>query len=151
AKPQVASRTAANRTRCAIDSPPTGRRAGLAGRHPHAIPAPPVGVRSFPRGTDMLFLTFWCALYLGLVFPIYWAVRVPSLRLLCLLVACAVFHTHFAGPAGVLPIIVLATLTYLAGRWRHRGVCAAVIVLNVAALVFYKYTRFLCVSLIGKL
>jgi alginate O-acetyltransferase complex protein AlgI len=99
----------------------------------------------------MLFLTFWCASYLAIVFPLYWAVRAPSLRLLCLLAASAVFHTHFAGPAGVTPIIILAALTYLAGLTRRRAACYPVLALNVGALVFYKYTRFLCAELLARL
>src|SRR5690606_29940258 len=51
------------------------------------------------------------------------------------------------GPAGMTPIIVLAVLTYAAALWpgRLRGWTApgAVIVVLVATLAFYKYSRFL--------
>jgi alginate O-acetyltransferase complex protein AlgI len=90
-----------------------------------------------------LFLSYWFVLFLAVLFPVYWFARSPLLRLWVLLVGCAVFHTHFAGPAGVIPIIVLATLTYLAGLTRKTWVCVPIIVLCVLALVFYKYTRFL--------
>jgi alginate O-acetyltransferase complex protein AlgI len=93
---------------------------------------------------QQLFLSYWFVYFIAAVFPVYWAIRWPTVRLLVLLVACAVFHTHFAGPAGVLPIIVLAVLTYLAGLSRQRWACHGTIVLCVAALVFYKYTKFIC-------
>jgi alginate O-acetyltransferase complex protein AlgI len=97
----------------------------------------------------VLFLSFWFILFSCILFPLYWVVRAPRPRLAILLIACAAFHTHFAGPAGVLPIVVLAGLTYAAGRWRNRYACGAVIVLCVLALVFYKYTRFLCTAVVG--
>jgi alginate O-acetyltransferase complex protein AlgI len=99
----------------------------------------------------MLFLTYWFVWFIIFLYPLYWAVRRPIARLLILTVACAIFHTHFAGPAGVLPIIALATLTYLAGLSRQKWACYAVIVLCVLSLVFYKYTKFLCVEVVGSL
>ena len=63
----------------------------------------------------MLFLTYWFVLFACVVYPLYWLVPVRAVRLAVLLTSCAVFHTHFAGPAGVLPIAVLAVLTYAAG------------------------------------
>jgi alginate O-acetyltransferase complex protein AlgI len=97
----------------------------------------------------MLFLTYWYVAFMAAAFPLYWAVRFPKARLLVLLASCAVFHTHFAGPAGVLPIVVLAVVTYLAGLSRKRLLCHAGICLSVAALVFYKYFKFLCTEVVG--
>src|SRR5438309_11964252 len=97
----------------------------------------------------MLFLTYWFVAFTAAAFPFYWAVRHPQARLLVLLVACAVFHTHFAGPAGVLPIVVLAVVTYVVGLSRRRRLCQAGICLSVAALVFYKYFKFLCTEVLG--
>src|SRR5262249_13091321 len=102
-------------------------------------------------GTVGLFLTYWFFLFIAVVYPLYWFLRWPAVRLVILLVACAVFHTHFAGPAGVLPIIVLALVTYLAGLSRNRAACYAAVALCAAALVFYKYARFLCLEVIGGL
>jgi alginate O-acetyltransferase complex protein AlgI len=99
----------------------------------------------------MLFLTYWFVLFAAVFFPLYWLVRHPGVRLMLLLVGCAVFHTHFAGPAGVLPIVALAILTYFAGLSRNRPFCVGTIALCIAALVFYKYTRFLCTDLLGAL
>ncbi|MBI1915733.1 MAG: MBOAT family protein [Planctomycetes bacterium] len=97
----------------------------------------------------MLFLTYWFVLFACVVYPLYWLVPVRAVRLAVLLSACAVFHTHFAGPAGVLPIAVLAVLTYAAGLTRSRTFCSLVIAACVLALVFYKYTTFLLVEVVG--
>jgi alginate O-acetyltransferase complex protein AlgI len=99
----------------------------------------------------MLFLTYWFVLFAWTVFPLYWGVRIPALRRVLLLIFCAVFHTHFAGPAGVIPIIVLGVMTYLIGLTRRRSACAAGCVACVSALLFYKYTKFFCLSLVGAL
>src|SRR5262249_20083004 len=87
-------------------------------------------------------------LFIGVTFPVYWLVQVPRVRLVLLLLACAVFHTHFSRPAGVLPVLVLGGVTYVGGLFRHRALCAVGMLLSVAALVFYKYTKFLCLDLL---
>src|SRR5262245_45852946 len=97
----------------------------------------------------MLSLTYWFVLFACVVYPVYWLVPVRAVRLAVLLASCAVFHTHFAGPAGVLPIAILAVLTYLAGLSRRPSLCGLVIAACVLALVFYKYTTFLAVRLVG--
>jgi alginate O-acetyltransferase complex protein AlgI len=97
----------------------------------------------------MLFLTYWFVIFAAVTFPLYWLVRYPLARLLLLFVFCAVFHTHFAGPAGVLPIVVLGVVTYVVGLTRNRLACVAAMALCVASLVFYKYTRFLCLDLLA--
>src|SRR5262249_39437500 len=99
----------------------------------------------------MLFLTPWFFLFACAVFPLYWLIRVPTIRLVILFLACVIFHTHFAGPAGVMPIVVLGVATYVAGLSRRRTACMAAAALCVAALVFYKYTRFLCLAAVGSI
>jgi alginate O-acetyltransferase complex protein AlgI len=97
----------------------------------------------------MIFSTYWFGLFAAAFFPLYWLCRPPGLRLALLLAACALFHFHFAGPAGVAPIAVLAVLTYAAGcsqrRWALRATMAAVIL----TLVFYKYGVFLTGEILG--
>ena len=68
----------------------------------------------------MIFTTYWFSVFACAFFPLFWAARIGWLRLGLLLAACFTFHAHFAGAAGMLPIIVLATTTYAAGllRWR---------------------------------
>jgi alginate O-acetyltransferase complex protein AlgI len=73
----------------------------------------------------------------------------PRARRLILLACCVVFHAHFAGPAGVAPIALLGALTYLLALTRRRAACLAGIAACAAALVFYKYTRFLWLDVVG--
>jgi alginate O-acetyltransferase complex protein AlgI len=98
----------------------------------------------------MLFLTYWFVLFVSIFLAAYWVIPYPRMRLVLLLAACVIFHTHFAGPAGVLPIIVLGVLTYAAGLSRNKSICLLGIVLCVWSLVFYKYTHFLCWDVLAR-
>lgn len=91
----------------------------------------------------MLFLTYWFVIFAAVFFVLYWAIPNVRVRLGLLLVACVVFHTHFAGQAGVAPILVLGVMTYFAGRSQRRDACLAGILVCALALVFYKYSDFL--------
>lgn len=91
----------------------------------------------------MIFTTYWFLLFALLAVAGFHALPRPRWRLWWLAVACAVFHYHFAGPAGVLPIIVLMIITFLAGRSGSRAACTAAMAVCVAALCFYKYSLFL--------
>lgn len=97
----------------------------------------------------MLFTTYWFVWFAAIFFPLYWACTHPVARQWWLLIGCATFHYYFAGPAGVLPIVVLGIVTYLAALSRRRGLCSGAIALSVLALVFYKYTLFLSSGLVG--
>ena len=94
----------------------------------------------------MLFLEPWFWIFAGIALPAYW-VCPQRLKVYWLLAASAVFHYHFAGPAGMLPIIVLACLTYGVGigalRIPRVSPSAIVVAPIVAALCFYKYSEFL--------
>src|SRR5215510_11222096 len=90
----------------------------------------------------MIFLTYWFFIFAAIFFPLYWAVRCPLVRKFMLLVGCVIFHTHFAGPAGVLPIIILGIITYVTGLSRNRHLCLFSITLCALSLIFYKYTSF---------
>ncbi|HEX3730697.1 MAG TPA: MBOAT family O-acyltransferase [Opitutaceae bacterium] len=91
----------------------------------------------------MIFTTYWFLLFALVAIAVFRALPGPALRQGWLAVACAVFHWHFAGPAGVKPIIVLMILTYLAGLSRNRWACLGAMAACVLALCFYKYTLFL--------
>jgi alginate O-acetyltransferase complex protein AlgI len=97
----------------------------------------------------MIFTTYWFCVFTLSFFPLYWLARPPWLRFGLLLVACLVFHAHFAGAAGVAPIIVLGLLTYGAGRSRRRWALYATITVVVLALALYKYSHFLAKDLVG--
>jgi len=92
----------------------------------------------------MLFLQPWFWAFAVTALAVYW-VCPPRFKPYWLLLASAMFHYHFAGPAGVAPIIVLALLTYSVGlataaQPAGRSYAMAMLVL-VAALGFYKYSR----------
>jgi len=91
----------------------------------------------------MIFTTYWFLAFALLAIVVFRIIPGKRSRLAWLAVACAVFHYHFAGPAGVLPIIVLMILTYFAGLSRRRGLCVAAMLACTAALCFYKYSFFL--------
>ena len=99
----------------------------------------------------MIFNTYWFALFAAAFFPGYWLLRAPAWRGWWLLAGCAWFHAHFAGPAGVLPIAALGVVTYFCALSRRRAACYAAVVLCVAALVFYKYTRFLAAAVLAQI
>jgi alginate O-acetyltransferase complex protein AlgI len=96
----------------------------------------------------MIFLTYWFVCFIALLFPLYWLCRRRWARLPILLVGCVVFHTHFAGPAGVLPILVVSVLVYGVALTRNRWLCGLGILVSALALVFYKYTGFLSTQLL---
>ena len=93
----------------------------------------------------MLFLAIWFWVFAAVAVPVYWLCP-QRFKLYWLLAASAVFHYHFAGPAGMAPIIVLATVTYFvaqavsgeSGRWLFHAMWMVL----VAALAFYKYQGF---------
>lgn len=91
----------------------------------------------------MIFTTYWFISFVVLTVPIYWLLPRPQWRQWFLAAACGMFHGHFAGPAGVVPIIVLMILTFLVGRSRRPTYCTVGIVICILALCFYKYTQFL--------
>lgn len=99
----------------------------------------------------MIFTTYWFGLFALAFFPLYWIARRAGVRFGLLLVGCFIFHAHFAGLAGVLPIIGLALVTYLAGLARSRWAVHAAMLLSVLALVYYKYTHWLALNLLGTL
>lgn len=106
----------------------------------------------------MIFNTAWFFLFFPLVIALLWAIPGRMARFYFLLAASAVFHTHFAGPAGVAPIVAMAVAVfYIALRmeaardgsrkaWLWLGLC-----IPVAGLIWYKYRVFLLSSLFGAL
>ncbi len=96
----------------------------------------------------MLFLSYWFVVFAALFFPTYWALP-PRLRSVVVLAASIVFHGHFAGSAGVAPIVVIGATTFLAGRSGRSAARHVAIALVVATLVLYKYAPFLLEELVG--
>ncbi len=100
----------------------------------------------------MLFLETWFWQFAALVIPLYWLCP-RALKIYWLLVVSAVFQYHFAGPAGMAPILVLAVLTYVAALVplpaRGPSLATVVVIALVGALTFYKYSEFLLKSATG--
>lgn len=90
----------------------------------------------------MIFTTYWYLFFAVATVAGYWLVPWAGTRLWLLAAACAVFHGHFAGPAGVIPIVVLMVITFAAGLTRHRGWCLGAMVVCALTLCFYKYALF---------
>jgi alginate O-acetyltransferase complex protein AlgI len=90
----------------------------------------------------VIFTTYWFQVFAIIVVAGYWLLQRRGPRLWFLGLACLIFHFHFAGPAGMAPIIVLMIATYFAGRKGSRSACSAAIALCVGTLCFYKYALF---------
>ncbi len=99
----------------------------------------------------MIFSTYWFVVFAVLVTAVYWLLPAANWRLPFLAGACIVFHLHFAGPAGVLPIVVLGVMVYAIGLTRNPRACAAGIAVTVLALCGYKYAAFLSHNLLDEL
>jgi alginate O-acetyltransferase complex protein AlgI len=98
----------------------------------------------------VIFNTPWFLAFFVLVYAALWAVPGPKARFWFVLAASAVFHTHFAGPAGVAPIVVMAVIVFLLAPQLHaaegssrKAWLAAGLAVPVAGLVYYKYRAFL--------
>ena len=91
----------------------------------------------------MIFTTYWFVLFALVAVGVFHVLPRADWRLWWLAAACASFHIHFAGPAGVLPIVVLMGVTYFAALSRRPALCVAAMLACVAALAFYKYALFL--------
>jgi alginate O-acetyltransferase complex protein AlgI len=97
----------------------------------------------------MIFFSYQFAVFTALFFLVYWIAAWPAVRRISVLCACLLFQFHFAGPAGVLPIFILASGTFLTGYSSNKLLCAIWIGVCVFALVFYKYTHFLFQDALG--
>ena len=97
----------------------------------------------------MIFMSYWFAAFAASFFILYFAVPYREIRKFFILMYGAAFQIHFAGPAGVIPIVVLGTATYLSGAFLHRGLIKLIIILCVISLIFYKYTIFIAAELLG--
>ncbi len=98
----------------------------------------------------MIFSTYWFVSAVT-VFLAFYAISDSKLRTVLLVAFCIIFHTHFAGAAGVLPIVVLGVLTYLLARAKYRSAQFFGIIVCVSALVFYKYSHFICREVLGAI
>jgi alginate O-acetyltransferase complex protein AlgI len=91
----------------------------------------------------MIFATCWFQVFALVVVPAYWLLLRRGPRLWLLGAACLLFHFHFAGPAGMAPVIILMIVTYAAGLSGRGWACSTAMALCVGTLCFYKYALFL--------
>ena len=106
----------------------------------------------------MIFNTAWFLGFFLIFYALFWLMPGPKVRFFFVLAASAIFHAHFAGPAGVLPIVVMAVIVYAVGlrldaateghrlAWYRFG-----LLVPVAGLLYYKYRVLLIGSLIQGL
>jgi alginate O-acetyltransferase complex protein AlgI len=96
----------------------------------------------------MIFNTSWFLVFFPIVYVVFLLLPGARLRFAFLLLASAIFHWHYAGPAGVAPIIVIAISTFsiglalartAEGSRRRKLLLAAGVAIPVAALIGYKY------------
>jgi alginate O-acetyltransferase complex protein AlgI len=96
----------------------------------------------------LIFNTSWFLLFFLLFYCVLWIMPSAKGRFLFVLAASAVFQYHFAGPAGVLPIFVMAIATYFFGLWiprcsegstKKRWVFFLSLLAPVGGLIAYKY------------
>lgn len=90
-----------------------------------------------------MFISYWFIIFATVFFPVFWLCKIPAFRKIWLLAACMIFHYRFAGPAGVVPIILMGVLTYFAGCFGNNTFRTIIIILCVLELAFYKYSTFL--------
>ena len=104
----------------------------------------------------MIFNTGWFVVFFLIFYFLFWLVPNARLRFFYVLGASAIFHYHFAGPAGVRPIIVMAVFTFGFGLWlarvengtrTKRAVFVAALLVPVTGLLYFKY-RGLLASLV---
>lgn len=90
----------------------------------------------------MIFCDQWFFSFLLTSVPICWATP-KQLRSIIFLVACFFFHTHYAGQAGVIPIIVIAFAVFQALKSQSNLIKKSAIGFCIVALVYYKYIPFI--------
>jgi alginate O-acetyltransferase complex protein AlgI len=99
----------------------------------------------------MIFLTYEFVGFAFVFFPIYYLARHSTLRLAVLVVGALVFQFHYGGWASVIPVIILAGVTFLAGRFGGRRAVTGAISLCVATLIAYKYSSFIAIDIVGAI
>ena len=104
----------------------------------------------------MIYNTPWFLGFFAIFYAVLWLVPGSQIRLFFLLAASAFFHAHFAGPAGVFPIIIMAVVTYCLaiplakaeGRGKKQWLMLG-LGIPIMALAYYKYRAFLVSAVVG--
>jgi alginate O-acetyltransferase complex protein AlgI len=99
----------------------------------------------------MIFLTYEFVWFAVAFFGLYLLCPWKPARLVLIVIGGIGFQLFYGGLASVVPIAILAAITYLAGRSGRPAIVRAAIALCAASLLFYKYTTFLISSLFEPL
>jgi alginate O-acetyltransferase complex protein AlgI len=91
----------------------------------------------------MIFSAYWFLIFLCIFVVAFHASPTPKYKSIILAIASLLFYWHFAGPAGVFPILVLGILTYFLALSKKVILLNLGIALCVLTLIFYKYTFFI--------
>jgi alginate O-acetyltransferase complex protein AlgI len=104
----------------------------------------------------LIFNTNWFLLFFLAFYFLLWLMPNAKIRFFYVLACSAVFHYHFAGPAGITPIIIMAVITFFLALWmvqyphdssRKKWIFSFALLVPVVGLVFYKYRALLLGSL----
>jgi alginate O-acetyltransferase complex protein AlgI len=107
----------------------------------------------------LIFNTSWFLLFFLAFYFLLWLMPTAKIRFYYVLACSAIFHYHFAGPAGVKPIIAMAVITFFFALWipkvpeggsKKKWVFGIALLVPVTGLLFYKY-RALLLGSIGPL
>jgi alginate O-acetyltransferase complex protein AlgI len=98
----------------------------------------------------MIFTTYWFLTAAAIFLFAYSVVRNSIARTILLIAFCALFHFHFAGPAGVVPIIIIGICTFSLALTRRKFACTIGIVMCACTLLMYKYSHFLLMNCLGR-
>jgi alginate O-acetyltransferase complex protein AlgI len=99
----------------------------------------------------MIFLTYDFVGFAALFYLLYFLIPLQTLRLATIVVGSLAFQWHFGGWLSVIPVSILATMTFLAGRSGDQRAIGMAIAVCVLSLVFYKYTYFFTDRVVGVL
>jgi alginate O-acetyltransferase complex protein AlgI len=104
----------------------------------------------------MIFNTAWFLSFFVLYYVLFLLIPNARIRFYFTLACSAIFHYHFAGPAGITPIVIMGIVTYFfalrlakipQGRPRRKAVFVSALTVPVLGLVGYKYRALLFNSL----
>jgi alginate O-acetyltransferase complex protein AlgI len=99
----------------------------------------------------MIFLTYEFVCFALVFYALYYIAVQPALRLAIVLIGGFLFQFYYGGWTSVVPVAVLAIVTFVAGRSGTRQAILIAVVLCVAVLAFYKYSSFVAVGIIGTI
>ncbi len=100
----------------------------------------------------MIFNTSWFLIFFLIFYFFLWLMPTARVRFYYVLTCSAIFHYHFAGPAGIKPIIVMAVITFFFAMWlpklqagssKKKWVFGLALLVPIVGLLFYKYRALL--------